>query len=611
MEGAALMTEDVLDPPPRLYERLHQIAGYTWDESKLPFRSTYDFWHVFGTRCVSPISPSTSQSHNISSPGSVSRLSSGNPSPAEHPGYHFDENHFAPQYTPPTQQVSPSQPNFPHITSFFSPTLPSEGSYVEEPVVARISYHGLREERAFHIAKSLTATVDPTGEHIAKPIDLFRLNTAPGDRAAVIVAIYHNLGDNYLPAVLDLGPAYYKAKKEGESYKAFHDPFFKLHQPISLQLFLDFAIGASKCLEILHHGQGIIHGEIRGDAFHFNKEENKVRIASFGSGTRSFENGLTSTGWSSLSKELGAKTKLLYISPEQTGRMPAEPDSRTDIYSLGVLFWMLLTQQQVFDGDTALDIVQGVLGRRIPNVSDIRIDIPDVVGRIIQKCTAKNVTDRYHSASGLRHDLEMVQNYLADGNWAALKELKIASKDVSSFFMLPTIMIGRQRERNQLIKAIDRVSKSHPSTGKDHRLAFLMDRCSRMMLVIWTIFPVRGPVQLMEPLVEAVHSHTQLLRTQQNNASVSSNPFCRTPRLFQQIMVRPLNLAHSLGQLAFGNDSSLFQLKPAVLSIVLEPRVPAPGWLTRLFRVCPDSLVVPNLGGVAIAKLSPWKVWAA
>ncbi|CAH0014654.1 unnamed protein product [Clonostachys rhizophaga] len=466
MEGAALMTEDVLDPPPRLYERLHQIAGYTWDESKLPFRSTYDFWHVFGTRCVSPISPSTSQSHNISSPGSVSRLSSGNPSPAEHPGHHFDESHFAAQYTPPAQQVSPSQPNFPHITSFFSPTLPSESSYVEEPVVARISYHGLREERAFHIAKSLTATVDPTGEHIAKPIDLFRLNTAPGDRAAVIVAIYHNLGDNYLPAVLDLGPAYYKAKKEGESYKAFHDPFFKLHQPISLQLFLDFAIGASKCLEILHHGQGIIHGEIRGDAFHFNKEENKVRIASFGSGTRSFENGLTSTGWSSLSKELGAKTKLLYISPEQTGRMPAEPDSRTDIYSLGVLFWMLLTQQQVFDGDTALDIVQGVLGRRIPNVSDIRIDIPDVVGRIIQKCTAKNVTDRYHSASGLRHDLEMVQNYLADGNWAALKELKIASKDVSSFFMLPTIMIGRQRERNQLIKAIDRVSKSHPLDRK-------------------------------------------------------------------------------------------------------------------------------------------------
>lgn len=38
------MPDDILDPPPRLYERLRQIAGYTWDESKLPFHSTYDFW---------------------------------------------------------------------------------------------------------------------------------------------------------------------------------------------------------------------------------------------------------------------------------------------------------------------------------------------------------------------------------------------------------------------------------------------------------------------------------------------------------------------------------------------------------------------------------------
>ena len=36
--------DDLLDPPPRLYERLRQIAGYDWDESKLPFHSTYGFW---------------------------------------------------------------------------------------------------------------------------------------------------------------------------------------------------------------------------------------------------------------------------------------------------------------------------------------------------------------------------------------------------------------------------------------------------------------------------------------------------------------------------------------------------------------------------------------
>jgi serine/threonine protein kinase len=334
-------------------------------------------------------------------------------------------------------------------------------------VIARISYHVLREERAFHITKSLISTADPKGEHIVTPLDLIRLAPQLGDRAPVVAAIYSHPGPNYLLRVLDMGPAFYWTRKVGDRFEAHQENLHdKLDPPISLSYFLDFAIGASKCLEILHHGQGIIHGEIRTDAFHFNVETNNVKLISFGSGIRSFEHGLTSTGWSTLSRELGAKNKLLYISPEQTGRMPAEPDSRTDIYSLGVLLWTLLTQQPVFDGDTPLDIVQGVLGRRIPNVSEVRLDIPDVIGRIIQKCTAKNVGDRYHSASGLCHDLIKVQQFLSDGDWLALKEWKIAERDVSSFFMLPTMMIGRQKERADLVRVIERVAKGHAMSQK-------------------------------------------------------------------------------------------------------------------------------------------------
>ncbi len=319
----------------------------------------------------------------------------------------------------------------------------------------------LREERAFHIARSLSSTADPNGDHIVKPIDLLRLAPQAGDRGPIILAIYQHPGPNDLIKFMDLGPAFCWARNTDEGWHAYRMANFHLEPRISLPHFLDFAVGASECLEIIHHSQGIVHGEIRGDAFHYNLERNKVKLMSFGSGLRSFENGLTSTGWSSLSKELGAKNKLLYISPEQTGRMPAEPDSRTDIYSLGVLFWNLLAQQPVFDGETPLDIVQGVLGRRIPNVSTVRSDVPDVLGRIIQKCTSKNVGDRYHSASGLRHDLLKVQQFLADGDWLALKDYQIGSRDVSSFFLLPNVVIGRDRERDQLLKVIDRVAKSH------------------------------------------------------------------------------------------------------------------------------------------------------
>ncbi|KAF7535257.1 hypothetical protein G7Z17_g13234 [Cylindrodendrum hubeiense] len=489
MDGAALVSDDLLDPPPRLHERLRQIAGYTWDESKLPLSlhlrflvslllaglsreplpssftpllstplpssrlsladlSGY-FRYVFGTRFVSPFSASSTSSHNASSPSSTSKGPSGRPSPSD---------------SISTTGIIPTGKGI-DVPDVIPPaSLPSNASdapYVEEYVVARISYHALREERAFHIAKTMSASSDPKGKHIVKPLDLVRLNPAPGDRAAVIVAIYQYLGHNYLLDVLDMGPAFYRARRVGETFASGRKNEPKLQGPMSLQLFLDFAIGASQCLEILHHNFGMIHGEIRSDAFHFNAEENIVKIMTFGAGVRSFEHGLTSTGWSTLSKELGAKNKLLYISPEQTGRMPAEPDSRTDIYSLGVLFWTILAQRPVFDGESPLDIVQGVLGRRIPNVSTVRIDIPDVIGRIIQKCTAKNVSERYHSASGLRHDLVKVHQFLADGDWLALKEWKIGSNDVSSFFMLPNMMIGRQREHAELIKVVDRVAKGH------------------------------------------------------------------------------------------------------------------------------------------------------
>lgn len=336
-------------------------------------------------------------------------------------------------------------------------------------MVARVSYHALREERAFHIAKTLVLNGDTNGDHIVKPIDLLRLAPVSGDRGVVTVAIYSHPGQDYLRQILDFGPAYYEARKQGDAHSLsrYRNEDFGLKQhEISLQDFLDFAVGATQCLELLHHGQNLIHGEIRGDAFHFNLEENKVRIVSFGSGLRSFEHGLTSTGWSTLSKELGAKNKLQYISPEQTGRMPAEPDSRTDIYSLGVLFWSLLTQKPPYDVENPLDIVHLVLTKRIPDVSSIRLDVPDVLGRIIQKCTAKAIGDRYASASGLRHDLIKVRELLGEGNEEALINWTIGSRDVSSFFMLPNLMIGRDKERAELIKVLDRVSRTHSVNAK-------------------------------------------------------------------------------------------------------------------------------------------------
>ncbi|KAI1388812.1 putative histidine kinase HHK1p [Hypoxylon trugodes] len=464
MDGSVVMSDDQLDPPARIFERLRQLGGFTWDESRRPFHSSYDNWHIYGTRFISPYSTTTTTTtsplQNLGSPPAIAKFV---PSRATAADLHLG---FISPSEASSERSSTSPPAFSSLATDLS-------NVEEQQIVARVSYHVLREERTFHIAKNLIATADPEGIHNVKPIDLIRLSPQPGDRAPIIVAIYEHPGENYLFKALDLGPAFYYARKIEDRFEAYRRVDFSLEPPISLLHFLDFAIGATQCLEILHHGHGMVHGEVRADAFHFNIETNKVKLISFGSGVRSFEHGLTSTGWSTLSKELGAKNKLVYISPEQTGRMPAEPDTRTDIYSLGVLFWMLLTQQPAFTGTSPLDIVQCVLSRRIPLVSNIRTDIPEVLGRVIQKCTAKNVSERYHSASGLRYDLQMIQKFLGNGDWTALKEWRIASKDISSFFMLPTAMIGRQKEHNELIKVIERVARGHAiaSLGATNRFS--------------------------------------------------------------------------------------------------------------------------------------------
>lgn len=338
-------------------------------------------------------------------------------------------------------------------------------------MVARISTHVLRLEREYHLSKSFTQSSDPNYNHTVRLLDLIRLPGHPSDANSVmIVSIFESPGRNYLRDILDFGPTWSTlptpssaipstAETPSGHLQGLDSNIENLTGHISLSKFLEFAIGASECLELLHHGLRVVHGEIRGDAFYFNQETRAVKIINFGAGPRSFENGLTSTGWLTLSREVGIKSKLQFVAPEQTGRMAAEPDSRTDIYSLGILFWTMLTRRSAFDGETPMDVVQAVLGRRIPAVSSYRIDIPDVVSGIIQKMTQKQIDERYHSTSGLKHDLTEVQKIFGDGDSEALAKFKIGSKDVSSFFVLPTRIFGRKDEHETIVKVIEKVAK--------------------------------------------------------------------------------------------------------------------------------------------------------
>lgn len=435
MEITHILGEDLPLPPARLFERLAQLPGYTWDQSIEPFHSSYNNWHVFGLR------------HSVESDVSTPAATSSGPSSLA-------------RNSPRTE----SRPLFRHRWKSSLSESSSDLSLSRAdnelswmPVLARVSSQVVRLEREFHMLRSIVQTSDPDCIHTIRPVDLMRLPSDPSDPAPMLVAIYESPGSNMLRDLVAFGPAWFAFGDRSDSSNSSSP-----REQVSLSEFLDFAVGACDCLELLHYGFKAIHGELRGDAFHFNRETGSVKLTNTGNGPRSFDN-ILSEGWSSVSRELGVKNKLQFIAPEQTGRTPTEPDSRTDIYALGVLFWTMLVGKPAFSGSDPVEVVQNVLGKKLPAVSSKRMDIPDAVSAVIQKMTHKAVSERYHTISSVKNDLLQISELLGDGDSEALKNFQVAQHDVSSFFTLPTRMFGREEEYDRIISVVEKVHRRQQS----------------------------------------------------------------------------------------------------------------------------------------------------
>ncbi len=252
----------------------------------------------------------------------------------------------------------------------------------------------------------------------------------------------------YSKETLENRPAILMEYVDGKPLKLV---FGKDNRP-SIKTFLHIAIEATQMLSEIHQNH-IIHKDLNGNNILFNEEQRSVKIIDFGISSR-FD-----------LKEQNMKSPdvlegtLAYISPEQTGRMNRIVDYRTDLYSLGITFYELLTGRVPFESRDSMELVHCHIARKPLAVCEVAPNIPVMISEIVMQLLEKSASDRYQSAYGLKMDLQRCLDEIELKGEIELFE--IGQKDYSEKLQIPEKLYGCEIEMETLLHAFERVSEGN------------------------------------------------------------------------------------------------------------------------------------------------------
>ena len=227
-------------------------------------------------------------------------------------------------------------------------------------------------------------------------------------------------------------------------------PLAKLRAPLELPASLKVARSLAAALGAVHEA-GIVYRSLEPNNVVIDPQTHALALLDFDEASpvpRQLEAAAAPA-------TLGAA--LAFASPEQTGRMNRSVDARSDLYSLGVLLYWLIVGRLPFRSSDPMALVHQHLAEAPLSPHEVHPTVPPVLSRIALRLLAKTAEDRYQSAEGLLHDLELC------GAGPAIPEFEIARHDHARDFRIPEQLYGREAEVAQLIAGFERCVVGRPA----------------------------------------------------------------------------------------------------------------------------------------------------
>jgi serine/threonine-protein kinase len=198
--------------------------------------------------------------------------------------------------------------------------------------------------------------------------------------------------------------------------------------PLPVSEAVAYAIEVGRALQAAHE-RGLVHRDIKPQNVLID-EEGRAKVTDFGIARGLEADQLTATG-----RVIGTTD---YVSPEQA--MGQEVTGQSDVYSLGVVLYEMLTGDVPFRADSAVGVAMKHVREGLPDVQKRRPEVSAALAAVIDRATAKEVKNRYPSMAELVRDLEEVLGYEAARSGHATGEATA---------VLSQLPAGRRRSRRR------------------------------------------------------------------------------------------------------------------------------------------------------------------